>query len=819
MHRTLCTAALSCAALAAPLAAQSRSLAYSVDSDATNHLWAIDLSSGNAADLGPTGRTNIEALAFHPDGRLFGIEDGEEEDLLVLLDLRSGAATVVGSLGAPVANPGLAIDATGAAWVASDGIQTSARPFYALDLASGRATLIGDLGADIQGLMAAGRSIYGINDEEPGLFRIDTRRGTAELLATLQAPFQGDCPSLEITPNGDWYALNDAGAIFLVDPSTGSAAQSSSTQSGFESLAIPQNQVCAYAVDSDNADQLHAIDLRTGASVAIGSVGFTDVEGLAFSSDGRLFGIDDDGTPELVEIDLSSGIGRSIGALGVAISNPGFAIDALGAGYVISDSATGPVHRVDLASGAATFVGNSGIGGVGLGFLRGELFALDWNPDQLARIDPATASGTPIGPLQNINLSCGGLDATADGSLWGLDDLGRILLVSASNGTALHVASTLPGCEGLAIPPGCGGGPFDARCLELDLALPLPTVGALGASRRMPPTGPSMPAGPTPDGVGAASSSIPRRALGGSAQTIELELELPFAALPASLEGLGVELFANGLAISPIMVLDAKGRGRSEAGAPLAFDVALSAKKRTLTASLEGQGFRAILGLPTAVGRGSSIVELRARLLLPIDGLPGTLLARCRVPFTWENLAGDEITGGYAPKSEGPSFTGFARIAKAQAREVEGAHDLSLQASLLPNGGAYLSPSLATLDRELGLPAVRVRIGDAAPLVVPASAIERKGTGAKETWSLSRSAGISQIRKLSYSAKKGSLSLDLQALADTGIPLATSNSFAESGSLSHPLEVVVEVLTAGGWQSFRCGYVLTRKDESATIWK
>ncbi|MBL8898165.1 MAG: hypothetical protein JNM84_11085 [Planctomycetes bacterium] len=785
MHRHLSCAAFACAVLTAPLVAQARGLGYAVDSDDTNHLWAIDLSSGNAADLGPTGRSDIEALAFHPDGRLFGIEDGEEEDLLVLLDLRSGAATVIGSLGAPVANPGFAIDATGAAWVASDGTTTGERPFYALDLASGRATLVGDLGRDIQGLMAAGRSIYGINDEEPGLFRIDTRRGTAELLATLGAPFEGECPSLEIAPNGDWIALNDAGAIFLVDPASGSAAQSTSTRSGFESLAIPQNQVCAYAVDSDNADQLHAIDLRTGASVTIGNVGFTDVEGLAFSSEGRLFGIDDDGTPELLEIDLVTGIGRSIGALGVAISNPGFAIDASGAGYVLSDTSTGPLHRIDLATGAATFVGNSGTSGVGLAFLRGELFSLDWDPDQLARLDPATSNATVIGALQNINLTCGGLDATSDGTLWGLDDLGRILLVSPTSGTALHVASTLPNCEGLAIPPGCGAGPYDARCLELDLELPLPTVAALG----------------------------------GPAQTIALELELPFATLPENLAGLGVELFANGLAISPIMVLDEKGRGRSEAGSPLAFDVALSAKKRTLSASLTSLGFRAILGLPTAVGRGSSIVELRARVLVPIDGLPGTRVARCRVPFTWENLAGDEITGGYAPKSEGPSTSGFARTTKLQARQVGDTHDLSLQATLLPNGGAYLSPALATLDLELGLPAVRVRIGDAAPITVPASAIERKGTGAKETWSLRRSAGIPQLSKLSYSAKKGVLSLAVEDLAGTGIPLALAKLTAEGGALAHPLEVAIEVLTAGGWQSFYCGYVLTRKDASATSWK
>jgi hypothetical protein len=783
MLRFFCCTALLLFAFASGALAQSRGLGYAVDSDDSDHLWAVDLSSGNTADLGPTGIPGIEALAFHPDGRLFGIDDAQ--DRLVVLDLATGAASVVGSLGAEVENPGFAIDATGAAWLASDNLASGSQPFYAVDLATGAASLVGEQGRDLQGLMAIGRALYGINDEEPGLFRVDPRRGTATRLATLLAPFQGECPSLEAAPNGDWIALNDAGAIFLVDPATGDAGLVATTRAGFESLAIPHAQVCAYSIDSDVGDQLHVLDLLTGANVAIGPVGFTDVEGLAFAPDGRLFGIDDDGTPELVEIDLGTGAGRAVGALGVAISNPGFAIDASGQGYVISDTPSGPVHRLDLSNGQATFIGNSGLRGIGLAFLRGELLALDFDPDQLARIDTTSGAGTPIGALVHVGVSCGGLDAASDGSLWALDDGGRILRLGPSSGTALHVASTLPGCESLAIPAGCGGGPFDARITSLELELPLPPVDVVGAPE----------------------------------QSFEIDIALPFATLPADLSGYGVELFANGIAISPVMVLDAKGRGRSSAGGPLTYDIALSAKKRTLSAELAGLDFRSILGLPSSAGAGSSIVALRARVRRPVEGLPTPLVAQSRVPIRWENLLGNEITGGYAPKSDGPNLTGFASATQVRARQVGNAHDLSFRGTLLPNGGGALLPAFPDLALKGGALALRVTLGAAEPIEIPATAIAQKGAGSKAQWGLAKGAVVPGLAKLSYRASTGALSFSTTDVQATGIPLVGAPGILAGGPLSHPFEVLVDVRTAGGWQSFRCGYLLTRKSPETTSWK
>jgi hypothetical protein len=47
-----------------------------------------------------------------------------------------------------------------------------------------------------------------------------------------------------------------------------------------------------WSVQSDGDDQLYRIDLATGTAVAVGAVGFSDVEGLSFDPiSGVLYGI------------------------------------------------------------------------------------------------------------------------------------------------------------------------------------------------------------------------------------------------------------------------------------------------------------------------------------------------------------------------------------------------------------------------------------------------------------------------------------------------------------------------------------------------
>jgi hypothetical protein len=74
---------------------------------------------------------------------------------------------------------------------------------------------------------------------------------------------------------------------------------------------------------------------------------------------------------------------------------------------------------------------------------------------------------------------------------------------------------------------------------------------------------------------------------------------------------------------------------------------------------------------------------------------------------------------------------------------------------------------------------------------------------------------IPGLKKLSYSASKGSLSLDLEGLAGTGIPSVQ----LDGEILTHTLAIEVSIRTKGGWQTFTQDYVLTRKSVTTGTWK
>jgi hypothetical protein len=139
----------------------------------------------------------------------------------------------------------------------------------------------------------------------------------------------------------------------------------------------------------------------------LGPLGFGDVDAIAFSPDGRLFGISV-ATTELIEIDPATGTATAVGSLG--LEEPTFvgAIEFLPDGTLVGidmiyggGQAPCKYLKIDTTTGAATFagyVGFTGIEGMSLG-LDGHLFALansmEWWLDAiLVRVDPVTGAGT-----------------------------------------------------------------------------------------------------------------------------------------------------------------------------------------------------------------------------------------------------------------------------------------------------------------------------------------------------------------------------------------------------------------------------------------
>ncbi|MBL8900823.1 MAG: hypothetical protein JNM84_24540 [Planctomycetes bacterium] len=769
MRYRLSIFALVLSASAAPSFAQSRGIAYVVDEEDSDHLFAVDLTSGAATDLGAVGFGGVEALAFHPDGRLFGIDEDSQQ--VLQLDLRTGEGNAVSVLSVGVEDPGFAIDALGRAWVTSENNSKGAPTLFALTLETGVQEAVMELPADFHGLAALGATLYATGSDDEAFFRIDTQRRQLVRVGDLVDPVGGQ-PSLDFASDGQLWMIDDGGGVHRLDPSTGAATEVATTITGCDAMAIPLRQVCAYSVRSDGDDQLYRIDLLTGTAIAIGETGFPSIEGLAFHPDGRLFGIDD-AQQQLVSIDLRTGAGTAVGPLGLNSSNPGFAIDTNGQGWIANDGAN--LFSVDLQNGAASIVGAQGREMTGLAAIGTSLFGLgDDSPapaSELMSVNPGTGAATLIGPYANISHTCGGLDATPDGALWGLDDNGEIVRISTSTGEAVFIAQTITSCEGLAIPPGCGADEFSLQVtsasFDLDWTLFL-------------------------DGGDPSLGSFQLKGL------------LSRHALPADLSTLQITVRTRGGAIFDGLSLDAKGAFRSGSSSGK-----LDPKKGALSFTARDLDIGDLLELENADHAGTFLVPIEVQIL---QGLSRIASASALLPFAFESRLNVDASGSFAPKLA-PSYTGAAISSSVSAKQGAGdAFDLKLKATLLSDGAGFLVA--AERAAEGTAPVVTLRVGGAAPLEVPLAALQITGEGAKSKWKLIGL--VPGLKSLSYSAAKGALSVTFEDLSGTGIPLAVSDA---GPALEHLLEIEVLVSTAGLPQRFQMFHLLKRSTPESTTWK
>ncbi|MBK9385677.1 MAG: hypothetical protein IPN34_12780 [Planctomycetes bacterium] len=756
---------------AAPVLAQSRGFAYVVDEEETDHLFAVDLTSGAATDLGAVGFGGVEALAFHPDGRLFGIDEDSQQ--VLHLDLRTGEGNAVSVLSVGVEDPGFAIDALGRAWVSSEGSGEGSPTLFALTLETGAQEAVLELPADFHGLAALGATLYATGSDDDAFFRIDTQRRQLVRVGDLVDPVGGQ-PSLDFASDGQLWMIDDGGGVHRLDPVTGAATEVATTITGCDAMAIPLRQVCAYSVRSDGDGQLYRIDLLTGTAIAIGATGFPSLEGLAFHPDGRLFGVDDQ-QQQLVTIDLRTGAATLVGALGLNSLNPGFAIDDNGVGWIVNDNPTNSLMRVELTTGAATTVGNVGRDCNGLAAIGTSLFAIGdvgvVPQADLLSVNSTTGAGTVIGPLLNDTLDEGGLDATPDGVLWGLDDLGSIAVLSAATGEVVVIAQTINGCEGLAIPPGCGADELSLQVtsasFDLDWTLLLeggdPSLGSF-----------------------------------------QMKGVLSRAALPADLSTLQITVRTRGGAIFSELSLDEKGAFRSGTSSGK-----LDPKKGALSFTARDLNIGNLLELENADHAGTILVPLDVQIL---QGSTVVVAASALLPFAFESELNLDASGSFAPKLA-PSYTGAAIASSVSAKQGDGdAFDLKLKATLLPDGAGFLLAAERAAEGSEAV--VTLRVGGAAPLEVPLEALQITGEGTKAKWKL---IGIVPgLKSLSYSAAKGSLSVSFEDLAGTGFPLAVTDA---GPALEHLLEIEVLVATAGLPQRFQMFHLLKRSTPESTTWK
>ncbi|HBL27572.1 MAG TPA: hypothetical protein DD490_12110, partial [Acidobacteria bacterium] len=218
------------------------------------YLYSIDLATGLATPIGPTGFEDVEGLAF--DRRcetLYAVDD--VTDRLLTCDVETGACTQVGQLGVDITDTGLAFLDDGTLLMSTDGPKEPTR-LYRVDRSTGEATAIGDQGQEVTGLAADDHRVIGLGgDQTNNLVRIDPATGHATPLGRLRTVELSD-GGLDFDSSGILWGLEDAGLrhpgrVFTVDTETGAATvvatihdDENDELGGFEGLAVEEG-VCA----------------------------------------------------------------------------------------------------------------------------------------------------------------------------------------------------------------------------------------------------------------------------------------------------------------------------------------------------------------------------------------------------------------------------------------------------------------------------------------------------------------------------------------------------------------------------------------------
>jgi hypothetical protein len=228
---------------------------------------------------------------------------------------------------------------------------------------------------------------------------------------------------------------------------------------GLGVLTLAQAGTVGYtAWDVSGSDKLLKIDLESGVGTVIGGgMGFSDVDGLAFSASGLLYGVDDD-TNKLLSIDITTGVATAVGSL----QTPGStSFNDMGLAFIgntlymssTTSSGVGSLFTVNTSTGAASLVGNFG-GSLkvrSLGAYGGVLYGWS-NVDTLVTLNTTTGAATTKGSfgLHPVTIGQDGMDVDpATGTIWSIAEVeGRTYTLDALTGAATIRATTLT-CSGV----------------------------------------------------------------------------------------------------------------------------------------------------------------------------------------------------------------------------------------------------------------------------------------------------------------------------------------------------------------------------------
>ena len=188
--------------------------------DPTFKLWVgfpDGQTPGTATKVGSIS-SSVTGLASHY-GVLYAVDDST--DALYRVDLATGEATLVGSLGSAETIPTGLASHNGVLYMAGD----DDNALYSLDTFTGEATLIGSFGAtetSPTGLTSHNGVLYMVGDSGDALYSIDIGTGAARHVDPFGTVEQA--PKGLASHNGVLYMVGDhSNALYSLDPATGEA--------------------------------------------------------------------------------------------------------------------------------------------------------------------------------------------------------------------------------------------------------------------------------------------------------------------------------------------------------------------------------------------------------------------------------------------------------------------------------------------------------------------------------------------------------------------------------------------------------------------
>jgi hypothetical protein len=286
-----CAVAVATAGLAA--SAFALPIGYSVRSDGDDNLYKINLATGAATQLGPTGFPKIEGLAISAAGELFGVNPNlvASSSQLVKCSTTTGACAAVGSLGVTSVsgtNAGLTFAANGQLYMALNAA------IYWVNPATGITAPLGPTGPALSGLAAGAPSakcasgLYGLggNTNQGEFFCVNPANGAVTLLGTLPGAAAVDSGlDGDATTGLVWGITNPSSAsapaqIFSVVPATLEVSKlidvtlNGAPIGGFESLAVEKSAARPGGVTAGAALEVPGIQPSTLALLIALSLAF-----------------------------------------------------------------------------------------------------------------------------------------------------------------------------------------------------------------------------------------------------------------------------------------------------------------------------------------------------------------------------------------------------------------------------------------------------------------------------------------------------------------------------------------------------------------